>query len=129
MSRQSKRKAQLKRQEQKRRAANQVRLGVESLEMRSLLASVPMAAPHYDYATALNTDLVITSSSGTHLLSGALDVDGASLASAVVGSPSHGSIISSGSDGSFSYRPTTGYSGLDSFTYKVSNASEDSPLA
>lgn len=103
------------------------RPGLESLEARHLLASAPVAFVH-SFATPLNTNLVITHSSSTNLLTSAFDVDGASLTSTVVGSPSHGTITSSGSDGAFSYTPTTGFSGMDSFTYRVSNASEDSPV-
>jgi hypothetical protein len=42
--------------------------------------------------------------------------------------PSHGSVVLN-SDGSFVYTPTTGYTGSDSFTYKVNNGFLDSNTA
>ena len=48
------------------------------------------------------------------------DADGDPLSSILATGPAHGSLILN-SDGSFTYTPTTGYSGPDSFTYRASD--------
>ena len=48
------------------------------------------------------------------------DIDSASLTAGVVTGPAHGT-LSLASNGSFSYTPTAGYSGPDSFTYRASD--------
>jgi len=54
------------------------------------------------------------------------DPDGNALSAIKVSDPSHGTISNWNSNGSFTYTPTTGYSGADSFTYKVNDGSLDS---
>ena len=54
------------------------------------------------------------------VLSGDSDVDGDPLTAAVVTNPAHGT-LSLNSDGSFTYTPTPGYSGDDSFVYGASD--------
>ena len=56
------------------------------------------------------------------------DVDSTSLNVVRVSDPSHGSLLLN-ADGSFSYRPTGGYTGTDSFTYKVNDGQADSNVA
>ena len=80
------------------------------------------------YSTPVSTDLVISSTS-LGIVNNDFEIDSASLVASVVANPSHGSLISFNSNGTFTYRPTTGYSGPDSFTYKVSNGSLDSNIA
>lgn len=101
---------------------------LESLEQRALLASVPFAQDDPLYATAMNTDLVI-STTGAGLVNNDSDIDNLSLSASVVANPAHGTIISFNSNGTFTYRPTTSYVGPDSFTYKVSNGTHDSNIA
>ena len=86
--------------------------------------SVPMVFDD-TFATPVNTNL-----SGSGIMSNDLDVDGDTLTASVVANPSHGTLSSfTGSTGAFTYVPTTGYSGLDEFTYKVSDGSLDSNVA
>ena len=101
---------------------------LESLEPRHLMATVPVAVPDPWYSTPLNTDLVVTGG-GTTLIANDFDAESLSLSASIVANPSHGTIVSSTSGGLFTYRPTTGYTGLDSFTYKVSNSTFDSNVA
>ena len=101
---------------------------MESLEPRHLMATVPFAMDDPLYSTPVSTDLVISSTS-LGIVNNDFEIDSASLVASVVANPSHGSLISFNSNGTFTYRPTTGYSGPDSFTYKVSNGSLDSNIA
>ena len=100
----------------------------ESLEPRHLMASVPFAMDDPLYSTPIGTDLVISSTS-QRIVNNDFEIDSAALVASVVASPSHGSIVSFNSNGTFTYRPTTGYSGSDSFTYQVSNGTFDSNIA
>lgn len=124
MSRKSRR-AQSKRQEQQRRAAQTVRLGIEQLEWRALLASVPVAVPDLAFSTPVNTALVI--SSANSLLLNDTQVDGGTLTASIVQSPSHGTISGTVSDGTLTFTPTSDYSGTDFFTYKVTSGGVESP--
>ena len=92
------------------------------------MASVPFAMDDPLYSTPISTDLVVSSAS-QGIVNNDFEMDSAGLVASVVANPSYGSIIAFNSDGTFTYRPTTGYSGPDSFTYKVSNGTEDSNVA
>ena len=81
----------------------------ESLEPRHLMAAVPFA--HEDAAFYTDTNL---------------DIDGGSITSSTVSNPTSGTLIALGTDGTFTYRPNTGFSGIDSFTYKINDGSLDS---
>src|SRR5690606_8570540 len=56
------------------------------------------------------------------------DAEGDALAAALATGPAHGTVTLN-PDGSFRYAPTTGYSGVDSFTYRVSDGVASSNLA
>ena len=99
---------------------------VEAFEARHMLASVPVALNDNNYSTNTGTDLVAGSGS---LTSNDFDVDSLALSTSVLSGPSHGSLIAFGTIGSFTYRPTSGYSGPDSFTYIVSNGTYNSAPA
>ncbi len=77
------------------------------------------------YSTPIGTDLVVSSTS-QGIVNNDFEIDSAALVASVVASPSHGTIVSFHSNGTFTYWPTTGYSGPDSFSYQVSNGSVDS---
>src|SRR5262249_42459051 len=62
------------------------------------------------------------------LLADATDIDGDPLTAVLVSGPSHGS-LSLNSDGSFTYTPSSLYSGSDSFVYKLNDGAADSNLA
>ena len=94
------------------------------------MAAVPFAREDTAFYTNTSTDLVVTtSSSPAHLLANDLDIDGGSITSSVVSNPTSGTLIAFGTDGTFTYRPNTGFSGIDSFTYKINDGSLDSNVA
>ena len=56
------------------------------------------------------------------------NADGDTLTAALVNGPHHGTLTLN-ANGSFTYTPTTGYSGADSFTYKANDGTADSNVA
>jgi VCBS repeat-containing protein len=74
----------------------------------------PVAAGD-SYSTNENTALTVSSPG---VLGNDTDADGDSLTASQVSGPSHGSLSLAGS-GSFTYTPTTNYSGTDTFTYRA----------
>jgi VCBS repeat-containing protein len=56
------------------------------------------------------------------------DVEGNSLTAVLVTGPAHGS-VSLNADGSFTYTPTSAYSGSDSFTYRASDGTTNGNIA
>ncbi|HEY9802154.1 MAG TPA: tandem-95 repeat protein [Leptolyngbyaceae cyanobacterium] len=67
--------------------------------------------------TATNTPITISVAS---LLSNDVDADGDSLSLTNLSQPSHGILVNN-NDGTYTYIPNSGYSGLDSLTYTVSD--------
>ncbi len=60
----------------------------------------------------------------------ASDADGDSLTFSVVGNPAHGSVtLDNANTGAYTYTPDQGYSGLDSFTFRVSDGRAESNVA
>ncbi len=103
---------------------------LEGLERRDLMNAAPITQDDAAFYTALNTDLVVTtSSSPAHLLANDFDAEGNALTASVVASPASGSLISFNSNGTFTYRPNTGFTGVDTFTYKINDGTSDSGLA
>ena len=98
---------------------------LESLEDRRLMAVFPVANDDPLYNTPLNTTL----NSAVSVSANDFEADSHSLTASVVANPSHGTLTSFGTNGQFTYVPTTGYTGLDSFTYKVNNGTYDSNVA
>ena len=94
------------------------------------MAAVPIANNDAAFYTSISTDLVVsTSSTPAHLLANDLDIDGGSITTSLVTNPASGTLIAFGTNGTFTYRPNTGFSGIDSFTYKVNDGSLDSNVA
>lgn len=56
------------------------------------------------------------------------DIEGSSLTTQVVAAPSHGT-LSLAANGSFTYTPSSGYSGPDAFTYRASDGTASSAVA
>src|SRR5205823_4564450 len=56
------------------------------------------------------------------------DANGDTLSAVLVSGPSHGSLALN-ANGSFTYTPTAGYTGGDSFTYKANDGQLDSNVA
>jgi VCBS repeat-containing protein len=97
--------------------------GVLSSAATTVSLSVTDNAPtaiNHSYGIPENMAESVTAASG--LLNGAADADNDPLTASLVGGsgPSHGSVTVN-SDGSFSYTPNSGYTGSDSFQYKVSD--------
>jgi hypothetical protein len=81
----------------------------------SVVAAVPpIAALNDNYDTDINTTLTVAAPGvqGNDIAAG-----GGSFTSILVSSPAHGTLTFN-SNGSFTYVPKQGYTGLDSFTYK-----------
>ena len=94
------------------------------------MAAVPIANNDAAFYTSISTDLVVsTSSNPAHLLANDLDIDGGAITSSVVTNPTSGTLIAFGTNGTFTYRPNTGFVGVDRFTYKVNDGSLDSNVA
>jgi VCBS repeat-containing protein len=72
------------------------------------------------YATGAGVALAVAAASG--VLANDSDPDGNTMSAALVTGPAHGT-LSLAADGSFTYTPTTGWSGADSFTYQASDGS------
>ena len=62
------------------------------------------------------------------MLANDTDADGDALTAVVVSGPSHGTLTLN-ANGSFTYTPTAGYYGADSFTYKANDGLADSNVA
>lgn len=76
----------------------------------------PTASPD-SYTTPFNAALVV---GAPGLLGNDSDPEGSPLSAAKVANPSHGTVVVN-ANGSFTYTPTNGYSGPDSFTYQASD--------
>ncbi|HMJ90625.1 MAG TPA: Ig-like domain-containing protein, partial [Candidatus Acidoferrum sp.] len=85
----------------------------------------PFAA-NEQYATAKNTPLNVSATFG--VLANDSDPDGDAVVPLLVLSPVHGSLTIYNS-GEFSYRPTSGYVGADSFTYRAFDGTLTSAVA
>ena len=78
----------------------------------------PPVAKSQTYMTQEGEELKVSASEG--LMSGVVDPDGEKpVAAIVVQKPRNGKITVDERDGSFTYVPNRGFSGLDEFTYKV----------
>ncbi len=87
-------------------------------------ASTAPVANDDAYNTPFNTLL-----SGTTVLVNDTDADSDPLTAALNVGPTHSSAFTLNSDGTFSYTPTTGYIGTDTFTYHANDGTADSNIA
>jgi hypothetical protein len=89
--------------------------GLSNFAVLTAENSAPVANAD-NYSTGFNVPLT------ANVLTNDTDVDSAaaSLRAVLVSSPSHGSVVLN-ADGSFTYTPTTGFSGTDTFTYAANN--------
>jgi hypothetical protein len=81
------------------------------------LTNVPVVANH-GYTAQINTALTVDAGSG--VLANDTDGSGGTLTAVVVSSPANGSLTLN-PDGSFTYTPTSDYTGPDSFSYEVTD--------
>jgi len=80
-------------------------------------ANNPPVAEEDAYLTYLNTDLVVTDPG---VLANDRDQDNDPMTAILEDDDlEHGTLMQFNSDGSFTYRPDTGFSGVDTFTYRV----------
>jgi VCBS repeat-containing protein len=77
------------------------------------------------YTTTLNTALTQNAANG--VLKNDTDPEGKTLTAGKVSDPAHGSVTLN-SDGSFTYTPSTGFTGTDTFTYKASDGTKQSAV-
>src|SRR5262245_1470505 len=114
-----------RRREQLIRRLRNRRSLLESLEPRQLLAVYPVANHDPLYNTALNTQL----NSAVSVSANDFEAESAALTASVVANPANGTLNSFGTNGQFTYTPNNGFTGVDTFTYKVSNGTYDSNVA
>jgi hypothetical protein len=88
----------------------------------SIAYANPITAGKRSYLTLLGQELVVPAESG--LLSGAPGPGGDPLTASLADPPAHGLTTVNG-DGSFTYVPTPGYTGADSFNYRLADAAGD----
>ncbi|MEO8272199.1 MAG: Ig-like domain-containing protein, partial [Aureliella sp.] len=94
------------------------------------MAANPVANDDAAYYTTINTDLVVALASNPGpLLANDIDIDGGALTSSVVASPTSGTLIAFGTNGTFTYRPNNSFQGIDTFTYKVNDGTLDGNTA
>jgi uncharacterized protein (TIGR03437 family) len=75
-----------------------------------------------DAPTAQNQSVSTAQNTAKAITLGGSDIDSNNLAFSIIGQPSHGS-VSGGSSAGRTYTPANGYSGPDSFTFRVSDGS------
>ncbi len=92
-----------------------------------MLNGAPIAVPDPWYSTSLNTPLTVTSQ-GTTLLANDWDAEGSSLSASLVTGPSHGTLSNFAAGGTFTYTPSTGYTGFDQFSYRVNDGTDNSNI-
>ncbi|MGB8687886.1 MAG: esterase-like activity of phytase family protein, partial [Microcoleus sp.] len=102
--------------------------GIASSAPATVTVSVknnPPVANSDSYTTAFNTSLNVT---GLGVLINDTDPENDSLTAVLVTGPTKGAIDLK-SDGTFSYTPSAGFAGTDSFTYKANDGKADSAIA
>ena len=84
--------------------------------------------PVENYKPSVQGGLTFETSINTQLANSipAADSDGDDLTYVIVEQPEHGTLILNEQDGSFTYNPQEGFSGIDRFRYKVNDGSLDS---
>ncbi|MEA2371954.1 MAG: hypothetical protein QOH12_2348 [Solirubrobacteraceae bacterium] len=92
----------------------------------AIKVNAPPVAVNDSYTVLQNGTLTQAAAGG--VLSNDTDSDGDALTATVVAGPAHGSLTLN-TDGSFTYTPTAGYHGPDSFTYKANDATASSNTA
>jgi hypothetical protein len=86
----------------------------------------PPTAVNDSYIAVMNNPISVSAAAG--VLANDTDIDGNPITAVVVSQPGHGSLVLN-PDGSFTYTPSTGYFGADSFTYKDTDGTLDSNVA
>jgi len=84
--------------------------------------TAPVAQPD-SYSTTEDTTLTVNSASG--VLANDSDADGDALSAVLVSGTSNG-VLTLNADGSLTYQPNSGFVGMDFFTYKANDGTDDS---
>lgn len=101
----------------------------ERLEDRRLLNADPIANPDPFYFTEENTALTV-GSGDTKVVDNDWDPEASSLTASVVDNPRNGTLSNfSSTAGTFTYTPDNSFTGIDTFTYKVNDGTDDSNVA
>jgi hypothetical protein len=87
----------------------------------------PAVANNDNYSTNQDTTLTVLPASG--VLANDTDVDDVSLNAQLVSAPAHAAAFGLNADGSFSYTPLPGFTGVDTFDYVADDGDADSNLA
>jgi VCBS repeat-containing protein len=88
--------------------------------------NAPVAVNDGTYAVSKNNPLTVPAATG--VLANDTDANSDALTAIKVSDPAHG-IVTVNANGSFTYTPTAGYTGPDSFTYKANDGTADSNVA
>ncbi len=81
-----------------------------------------------DDSFSTGVDTPLTQGAAAGVLANDTDADGDSLSAVLVGGPSNGTLILN-PDGLFTYTPNGGFTGADTFSYKVTDGTVDSNVA
>lgn len=88
--------------------------------------NLPPSAANDSYT--IESDSVLTTNTQSGVLANDADPDGNALAAQLESGPTNGTLTLN-QDGSFEYTPATGFSGVDSFTYRANNGRATSAIA
>jgi hypothetical protein len=77
----------------------------------------------------MNQDTTLTVLPATGVLANDTDVDGPAQAAVLDSGPAHAAAFGFNADGSFSYTPDPGFTGIDTFDYHVNDGTDDSNVA
>jgi VCBS repeat-containing protein len=108
-----------------RQQHTQRRMFLEQLERREVLTGLPPAVVNDSFT--LNPDETLTIDA-PGILANDTDTEGDTMSAVLFSGPQHGT-LSLDLDGSFTYTPDAGYTGLDSFIYRADDGSSLSGLA
>ncbi|ERT06544.1 hemolysin-type calcium-binding repeat family protein [Lyngbya aestuarii BL J] len=88
--------------------------------------NTPPVADNDNYTTGFQSPITVDASVG--VLNGDTDAEGDPITATLVNSPTNGSLNLNG-NGSFTYTPNSGFSGVDSFTYTANDGESNSNVA
>ncbi|HEY5106982.1 MAG TPA: Ig-like domain-containing protein [Caulobacteraceae bacterium] len=101
-------------------ASDSLASGAPTTVSLNITAAGPPVSNPDTYLDTAGQTLVVTAAAG--VLANDTDPNGLALTAALAGGPAHGAVTLN-TDGSFSYTPTSGFVGKDSFTYVASDGS------
>ena len=78
---------------------------------------------------SMNQDTTLTVLPATGVLANDTDIDSPALSAVLVSGPTNAAAFGLNADGSFSYTPNPGFTGVDTFDYKADDGTDDSNIA